>query len=173
MSAAVLSLIEIIFVATSSTVYVAPGAANPNAPDSGELPRLFTESGTVSSWSHETLPAAICRANAPRTNSLNCDPIGPAFDAAISCTGSHVPSFVTRAARKPTFGPSSESRRSIPAQSAFVAADVVVVDALPDDDDEPLHPASASPIAMTAATRRTGLRVMALCYPTSRGTCRT
>ena len=106
MSAAVLSLIEIIFVAVSSTETLVPETAYWS--DGGELPTLLTASVTVKVWSQEMRPAAISSASAPKTNNLNCDAVGRGVNEATSWTGRHVPFGETRAATRPTFGPSWE-----------------------------------------------------------------
>src|SRR5262249_27219193 len=136
MSAAVLSLIEIIFVAVSSTETGVPGSVA--ASDPSPLPRLLVASCTVKVWFQLSWPASIFLASAPSTNSLNCDAVGRAAVAAIWWMGSHVPSGATRATSRPTSGPRSPSPRSIFSHSGdvVVSGDGTVV-AEPDAGDAP------------------------------------
>ena len=84
MSAAVLSLIEIILVAVSCTVTLVPAGLNWREPEPGAFPMLLELSCTVSVWFNETRPEAICSASAPSTNSLNCDARGRGVEESSS-----------------------------------------------------------------------------------------
>ena len=112
MSAAVLSLIEIILAAVCRTDTRVPAGTYCSDP----LPGLFSASVTVRSWFQETRPAAIWCASAPRTNSLNIEASGRAAEAATWWTGVQIPPGETRAASRLASGASAARSRSAWAQ---------------------------------------------------------
>ena len=77
MSAAVLSLIVIISVATCCTVTVVAAGSFRRSPEG----RLLTASVTVSFWVQLTFPVEIAWARASDTYSLNAEPSGAAVVA--------------------------------------------------------------------------------------------